>query len=1021
MNCSYTFKILAITLLIATTSTIILPRNGFTDASIYKDDHQLWNLNEIFNTEKILLPGKFSKNVGRTFAVDEPLYAIDYFKPTLYKLNYMKWLHHDLIGLVYDGNQVSIQQMELDGHFGTVIHRFSLWMPDQELVCHDMTINTKRNLLYVGCAKSGGSQLMPGNLFVFEFDLKTGERRKYLRVYQNDGFRIMHRLQMKIIQNPQSSNSESEYLVVYDQGFSRHRKTTENQQFRLFAGLESGSIVYRGLVQLPLKLEAFYDIFPYQTGFIITGRQQLRSEVIALTSCRVDASRKVAQCTNRYQYTSVTNGWVGLTNTDQFVTLNIDNQLLQVYDVEGDVHDAHWMRHKSYSFQPFAIYDNENIGIRDFVGNKRAAMINWVNGQHPSDHGLSISDIGTNITTTEYLVGTLWHDELVSSVVPQIVGQTYLFMFKQSDPGLLVTENSLKAGSNQVVLGGNDSSGAAKVTAKGEIFYWTSPFQFVEVEDKIPSVINMKAGDVIPLPGYSPETSIIKGNAVTARPTFNDFSHVLYETRDQFELNVQWSPADMGSRIKEVVFIEGSAVVQGTDNTLSFFACQRKSIAALSCSLQTTARSPLRSGFVLQNEIRVYKNLVFVWARNAQTSAAVFYIYDTSSPSVSTHVLDSGAVQHVHMGFDADARKAWVAVTYRSSVEFFWVDPRSSSQLTKFQTLTQQNSGYEYFCPQKVLSCPKNPKGQVFMVLSVCETDQRIFKYNINGLEFMNWVPINLSHKNPSFCTTGPEFQIYSAQNGELFGLNNVWDQNIWSFPTKDMGITKLTQVSCIPELEMVVAVGTDARNRHQIATFRGNQAKNFNRRISQYYDVQDYSPTRVENFGLKDGVLNVLHTRRGVKFHFSLKHGPQIFLIAKKSAPANFKVKLSLTFETPEAKTMLREKHISIGSTNESQDIDERKEDTQNKQSMQIEKNRKMIENLKNIVIYQMKVMEGIIGRNQRAQRRERRRRERNIFYRRRMIIRENLLRSKAGKRRMRNLNRKFRDMRRNNRRSNQ
>lgn len=928
-------KYLLLTLLtLQATLGVITERDGFTDASMYKTDLLVWDLNRVFNCDAIEYPGKFTQSIGRHIAIDTPLYLKNVERFSFLELSYFKKINHKLVGVVYDKNQVLIQELKLDGHFGRREYKFNFNLWGQDFICNDMIENPEREILYVVCNTHNSSDLHPGEVLIHEIDLKTGDHSHTVKIKQDDGFRIKNRAQLRIIYNPAEisefeqkekkdflkngtrqnlrkktpKNADEYFLLIYDQGFSRSLQTRENYHVRILAGVESGRLISRGLIELDLDLTALYDIFSYKTGIILTGRTPSAGKVISLTSCRFNIYKLHSICTKKFKATTLTEGWVGLFNNEQYIQLDTKTQHLIVANVKGDVHDPDWNSDIRYTYDGFALFHDENIAIRDYSGGDTAGIINWIHGGSVHDHGVSIHVLDDpNITTIELLVGVMYDDMLVSSFVPQPAGDSFIFNIRMQSPSLLIAADKIRGGKNAVRLSATDHSHSPKVYATGSVFVWEHPFEHIEVEDNIPSEIVIRAGDRIELPGFDPVKDIIKGNGIHVDSLISSENEnaLQIEVYQDFEFTVDWMPSSIAENFEEVIF-EGKRAVTRAGSILSEFECYRDSLTKQTCRL--THEFSIGDEYRLQQHIQTFRQYTLAWLQSPSDTAIV--LFDSKNRQEYVHKL-KGKIGSVYLSHKED--ETWLGVTYTDKIEFYWVDPESEDRFELFYTLDQKNSGTEFFCPTEIQNCPRNPK--ILWVMSSCpEEDQRAIRYKGTEFEFKTSIPVNLDHPSPSFCSTGPEGIFSSIESNFIEGKNHNFDENKYSYPVKDMGIEQLTDVTCLPGLETLVASGFDRNLGPVVAVFNGNQGRNFNRRISNYFSLEQYKPTRWNSYELDDGIIYVVYgTDEKIHYHYSLKDGPKIFLKASRDVKKETPVDLSIVFETSRTKKIIAGKTVKI------------------------------------------------------------------------------------------------------------
>ena len=143
---------------------------------------------------------------------------------------------------------------------------------------------------------------------------------------------------MLIVPKANSQGVKIPYLGVYNTGNTNARVHSGENYLRIYRGVDTGSIKsYRTLEITDHDYDIIYSYFTYGDYVIIAGRVNGPfSAVITLTECEPDFVNSELSCFPTHKTTTVAEGLVGVTHSNQYYEIDTKNRKISVAKLVGE-------------------------------------------------------------------------------------------------------------------------------------------------------------------------------------------------------------------------------------------------------------------------------------------------------------------------------------------------------------------------------------------------------------------------------------------------------------------------------------------------------------------------------------------------------------------------------------------------------------------------------------------------------------------------------------------------------------
>ena len=249
---------------------------------------------------------------------------------------------------------------------------------------------------------------------VFAVDKQNGYSQPPESKEVGDAFKVENRLEIGFyniaVPGTQGRSVVSPYLVVYSQGRDKLAPQAAGDKYVKFYSFNSPAVVSfnsDAKVVVPATTVAtLYDVFAWADAIIITSINSVTPNVVAMSSCLVDAAMETLTCgTQDTVNTTSPSGYIGLGHTHGEIVIFKPSTAqagnLAVYDISGTFPTKWLTKNTEYNYSlPQALPANSYP--KDYIGNNSGGVIQFV-GLTPKDQCI--------IAHSNILNGTYWYGE----------------------------------------------------------------------------------------------------------------------------------------------------------------------------------------------------------------------------------------------------------------------------------------------------------------------------------------------------------------------------------------------------------------------------------------------------------------------------------------------------------------------------------------------------------------------------------------------------------------------------------
>ena len=720
---------------------------------------------------------------------------------------------------IYDNSNILIETLNLDHEsFGVpIVARFS--RPGANAVCTDLALNSKLNRIYLVCMSNVSESENQINLV--EFDARTGATIGKPTVIKSDQYKVVHRLQIKIVSTWSAPGVVTNYVIVYDQGVSTGITST-NRWFAVFSGPDSGSLIFAGYAELSndsgFKFAYMHDIYGYQNQLLVMG-QPATGEKLSMAYCGFELQSQQpikVNCSN-YVVESVydtTIGYLGVMNTGQYVEVNLSDDAstrsISICDIISSFYSGNFIDKSSCTHIPTTILP-QDVYVSYVEGNVHQVILKYSHFDSTyagySVHNFDLLDQYADI-----------HDSLAPHVVP--IGQSLVRLTKlsmnitrQVEPYIYVDVSKLEDNIDNIVkIKCTDADGGS---AQNEVMIFKLSDMRLGVygrADKIPLLATYKGQSLV----FELDAHEVVGNDLNLTIEFpaEVLNYTQTQVYDTSRGNVDFQLKVGTGNFRKLHFSGRYATAQDSRGTILVFNCSFIDMVHIVCM---EAANILSTGnqITLQEDIIVAFGYLITWSTDETAEVTTVYVFDGEN---TIHF-------HQFAGIASDAmiteigESAYIAFTYPDEgiIRSFQLNQKTPDRLLEIDEINTGLSGREYFCPQKIWYDPMN--STMIDVFNYCPgKTQDILRYKYppvvaSGklqLFLVSYIPINFAYKDVEICSVGNEFVIYSKlSNGpNLRSVGVLGDRNSYGFGIDalghdDFGLGVINSFNCVPKSQM--------------------------------------------------------------------------------------------------------------------------------------------------------------------------------------------------------------------------
>lgn len=795
------FKLtLLVSVLIATSLCEITVREHLHDIQLLKDDVADFSLHRIFDLSKAKGKVTYQSNVGRTFNHGDPFAFKNYDILGVDTPNQIK-AHDNWVIAVYDNTRIIFQAIDTDGKKFLHYQSVDLKKFGANLVCTGNAFNRKRGYMYIGCFDGKGTAAKPGSMYIFTYDFHSEQIVNEVSVKQDDGFRIVNRLEIFLESFPQEgSNDDQIYLLAYDQGHTLQKETRMSNHARVFFNIESGKLEFDTIVQVSMagqEYDIIYDMFPYKSTLILSGRIKGVGSILTLSQCKLDLTDEKIVCNPKFKPTQIQSGTVGVdAHHMRYSELDIATKEVRYFQLSGKFTDANWNSKILNEIKNVDMpkLDEDHYWIRGIHGSQWAGVIYYGAVNHV-DPGVTYLDWASN--------GSMWDQAKVGTVYDRDFvicgkhGGSKTMMLVRDEP-LFLIEAGFHSGENFIELTAKDEDGTAFTF--GKLTVLDNIFEKINIRNNIGS-IDLQASSSH-LFKFDHE-DIIDGNGLNVEVKSSVPSLVTAVGYTQAPVRVSWTGQ---KNVKgNYAFAHDKVVLVDGHNSLVWGVCSEASSNPITVTCDQKGSHALGNGNKLNTKIIAQQTIVMGWSTNVNKETSTVH-FMTDDGDFAHHTF-KGIIHDA--GFMATKTFYYAFVVFEHDrVEIWTLNKNDLHEFEKYLILDHTNMTFEHFCPTGI-SIPPHSDDE-YDILSDCGlTGKMVLRmgltYNVNSFN----IPLSMSHTTTGFCTLRHEFVINSYKEVFSVAANDTF--NYWTVPMEDLDGGFAYEMFCLPALDKIayVAHGT--------------------------------------------------------------------------------------------------------------------------------------------------------------------------------------------------------------------
>lgn len=912
--------------LLAVSYSTIVKRDSWNITVTHEDVHQ-FDLSMLFDTHGARNPKcdvkaspahyfnwstpVVSKNISQYHFSDEP--------------EIVNMVTNHSIYAIYDESSVVIQTINLDHlSFGNLTES-QFGTPGADTYCTDLELNEYNNRLYVACMTRVNSTAETKSMWVIELDATNGTEINRVRIDQDDDHKVIHRLQIKIIRGLSAASKPVHYVIVHDQGI-QSAYATSNRWVWVLNGVND-TLHDLGLVDIPAgekgAFKVQYDIFPHRSGFLVTGKDNSRTDVISIAFCELFYLRGVLSinCSETKISTpfNTTYGYVGVLNTGQFIEINTNpnntDDQMYVCDFGGDFNTSKFIDMDSCkTYLSYKTFDN--VSISNAEGNQHQIVVKYCHDDS-TYAGYSLHNFDLRIEENHY------DDSMAPHLVP--LGRTLVRVTRDNIDLLrmvrdyvIVNATDLVSGMNTIRIDCTDDDTPTPVSA---ILYVTKmdnmKSEVRAVTDRVPEFSVYEDSQFM----FQIDPHMVYGNDLKFTVDFetNATNYTMAQVYDTEKINVAFTLVKGSSRFHDIHFAGRHAVAHDYLGQILFMNCHFTGIASVSCH-EKVAIPYSGQNILLKKDLNTVFDWLFAWSVNGDHNITNVYLYNGEDDFITFPI--NGVADDVMMtSWDGYAYIA-ASFSHRGIIKGWKISEFNFKYWEPVADIRTEDTRLEYFCPTDIDFDPQDT--DILEVLSVCPgKDQRIVRFlypptvdqqtSKVRVNVVSQVPINFAYKNPQICSMGYEFVVYSelGQSIDLTAYAHYNDRNRWKFGTMadELNLGTFTDFNCIPRTGIFTTESRDQNGNKILTVYWGNQMYQANHKV--YNTLREGLNTykHINSYELWGQVIHTLDNLDG-SFNYLLTFTKgQVVQVVVYHGLGNTSINMNLKFTNGAGRDMITKK----------------------------------------------------------------------------------------------------------------
>lgn len=904
-------KTLILVLLVSSTLCQYVPKTKMPKGTVTSKDLLEFDLGEIFGISGAdIMATNFSASqstgkadIGQVYNYLQP-YAMGPVTDAQ-QINFAKSIDDTSFVVIHDSNKLKYYETDTDRSMAKNTWEVSLGKFGSKVVCQDVSMSPNHVDMYVGCsARTVGPIKVKDNMFLVLIDRKQQKVLNTIAVNMTESFDITNELRIQYLDIHQS---QSEHVIVYNQGRTNSLTTRLNMDFMIFKRIGSDlEPAETNITTYHLKgasnntdFLAVYDIFSFASDHIIvSGRRQGSENEITLSTCAINLNEEDVLCSDPMS-TGIKKGKVDFTTGTGLVSVyDYLASQVHIYTTNGyEVTDPNWMSLVN-SINITTPIDTTNQWIRSSNGDQNAMVFKWSSTQHLTTE-ISVINWDKSIYNNFHKVSaTVLGNVLVA------IDQSHFTMSRFGNPFFKVGGAELSTDVANILQISGMRKGAKTLIAHSSLYQVSGTT--VDVKFKYPNPYTDAFPDSTFFVPFFNE-NVVQGNNIKWRIEYDSnttFSHSTIV--DEFYPEITLKPHEPRSGWAKVAMTSGFFVAQDRGTVVHIYSCIYPNMHSKGCQRLLTQK--LIEGEVLQTTIYGKGDMVMFWTQNGNASPprSNVYVCDINAScqknKLNVEVNDVTFFEDsIFEHFVVAAAQYTPADKSQGLLHIYSIDNDDHTDFTLLSKFNAEWFSLNEFCPTEV---HPDPNGSRVHVLSTCQAftgkgGNKIVSFDViipfdrsSGPSHtpVTVVPISGAIGKPSFCPMADHHIIVDfVKEGAdvLWAIDDFPSHSHYHKYLNDYDLKNLIKFQCLPLHQHYVIVGTvggkPGQSNYIYGLFSGESKLNnhkFIRRLDANLDYQKWN--NMDTYALDHVFLHVGYpSHEGlspVNYAANVRKAPMIF-----------------------------------------------------------------------------------------------------------------------------------------------
>lgn len=801
---------------------------------------------------------------------------------TAEKLTLIKYLDERSFMLFYDETTYLYQEMSPNATIASTFwNKTFKAFTSNDVTCQDAVLSPNKDEILIGCVTKmsfTGQKAM----YLFRVDRLHGDIiQTEVRNITEQDVQFTNRMQIGIYNFPQEKQTESNFVIIYNQGKANQARTRAYASFFVYH-VVLGELVYEDEYTFTFenpdnKFDVVYDLFEYNHVFLVSAAIQ-GLDTIQVVSCQFDLKETNLICSDKFHDTFIpkTRGFVAKVDISGFWAEYQFHEDLKggdivLYDIEGQFNTEGWKREiRRMSNVPAR--ESEHHWIRRIEGSIDNIAIQWaaLNNQPEGSNSYDIGSVLVSWTLNKaeaydlYSIAVFGDNVFLASIeASDVYVRRYSTPFFWTKGHQINIENT-----NVITITATDKDNSAAIAAN--IYNLINP-RTTPILDFNPPYLDVFGGSTFELPFTG--KSWVSGNGLNFSVSYNDSHFFMTKVQQTGETDIAFRPIPPTNHYDKVMFGDGGAVTHN-GNEYTYYTCQFYRHGGGVCDRTFVKKG--QAGENIGNGVFSKHGIIGHWSVGKDGKTNIYVA--GFSEGMATRQFNYAA-ESVGFTMDRD-NNIFVAIANfgQSFVEVWKIDADLIESWHFYQNFTQNSVGLTEFCPGQIRADPQEPT--VFHAMSHCQLKgnlhgiQRIVALSLKGYSsHLEGRSIALGSGSvreagviPHFCPMNNHHVVYvhgmntkGEMVSEVYAVSKFSDFDRYYVDIQKAGFPYVDKFECFSDIQMYAIHGPDEDGLKTYGLFWGthkyNNAKFINLIIR---DLNSMKWNNMESYYTGDYIIHV-------------------------------------------------------------------------------------------------------------------------------------------------------------------